>query len=74
MFRHESVFVKPGAGRVVPLPVPGGSIKVPAEGKVIERDFHVERLISCGDLVVGKLPAAPSADEPVAETSKVKGA
>jgi hypothetical protein len=55
----EKVFVVPGAGVKVPLPLPGGG-HVPKGGKLLERSFSIERLITSGDLVVGTAPA----DEP----------
>lgn len=77
MVERAKVFVTPGPGRKVPLPIPGGGL-VPAEGDTVVQTTAVTRLIASGDLVVGKAPegappvtkstarnkAAPAAAEP----------
>ncbi len=68
MYELPKVYVKPGEGRKVPLPVPGGEI-IPGLGKEVRRTAAVERLIASGDLVV---PDAPKAEAPAAAV-KEKG-
>ena len=50
------VFVKPGEGVKVPLPIPGGQGLVPKEGREVVRDLNVERLLRTRDLVEAKPP------------------
>lgn len=52
------IFVVPGAGRKMPLPIPGSNAAVPAEGRLVLNSFAVQRLLRCGDLVAGAAPAA----------------
>lgn len=47
----EKIFVKPGVGRKVPLPIPGTGDKVPAEGKSVVKSRAVRRLLIAKDLV-----------------------
>lgn len=75
MLKIEKVYVVPGAGRKVPLPLPGGGF-VPAAGKSLPRATRIERLITSGDLVVTDPPtsAAPAATEvPAAGDASVPG-
>jgi hypothetical protein len=69
MYQVESVFVVPGAGRLVPLPLPGGG-SVPAEGKSVQRTMAVERLITTGDLVIPPAPES-EADRLTAEAAQL---
>jgi hypothetical protein len=55
MTEQNKVFVTPGAGRKVPLPLPGGG-SVPAGGATVVKTLHVVRLIASGDLVEGTAP------------------
>jgi hypothetical protein len=80
--KFPKVFVKPGEGRRVPLPLPGRLGSVPAAGRMVAKDFAIQRLIRNGDLVVGAPPAAAPetpapapapAAEAAAATQKVKG-
>jgi hypothetical protein len=85
MFSYDKIFVTVGAGRKVPLPIPGGG-SVSGLGNFINRTMEVERLLANGDLVLGKppapepaapTPAAPPAPEPAAapaatDTAKAK--
>lgn len=54
---QTKVFVVPGAGRKMPLPVPGDKISVPAEGRLVIKSLAVMRLLRCGDLVEQSAPA-----------------
>ena len=85
MYRTERIFVVPGAGVKVPLPLPGGG-NVPAAGRFVDKDFAVIRLLKAKDLVEGKPPEvevattqttappdAPAADAALAAPAKVKG-
>ena len=80
MTKAEKIFVKIGAGRHVPLPVPGSKISVPAEGCLVPFSMAVRRLLNCGDLVRATAPekAAPAkasapAKAPAALTDDAKG-
>ncbi len=57
----EKIFVKPGEGRKVPLPIPGTNVRVPADGLNVVKDFAVIRLLRTGDLVAGDKPGAAPA-------------
>jgi hypothetical protein len=84
MLRPERIFVVPGAGVKVPLPLPGGG-NVPAAGKFVDKSLSVLRLLAVGDLVEGKppeaevatvqttAPAEPPAEAALAPAGKVKG-
>ncbi len=76
MFEYEKIFVTVGAGRKVPLPLPGGGA-VPGLGGYVRRDMEVERLLANGDLVAGSPPApeqeTPPAVMPDAPTKAAKG-
>lgn len=63
MLKIEKIYVVPGAGRKVPLPLPGGGF-VPAAGKSLPRTTRIERLIASGDLVVSNAPASEAAAAP----------
>jgi hypothetical protein len=60
MYELPKVFVKPGEGRKVPLPIAGGEI-IHGLGKLVTRTVAVERLIASGDLVVPEPPKAEPA-------------
>ena len=71
----EKIFVKPGEGRKVPLPIPGTSVKVPADGLNVVKGFAVIRLLRVGDLVPATPPAAaPAAPAPAAVSATTKSA
>lgn len=65
MVERAKVYVTPGKGVKVPLPIPGGG-SVPAEGATVVRNTAVNRLIAHGDLVVG---TAPPPGAPVTKTT-----
>jgi hypothetical protein len=60
-----TIFVVPGAGRKVPLPVPGGR-SVPAAGTYVTKTLAVTRLLRTGDLVE---TTAPEKAEPVTRST-----
>jgi hypothetical protein len=55
----DKIFVVPGEGRKVPLPLPGGGF-VPAAGAWVQKSMHVHRLIRSKDLVEAKPPEPPA--------------
>ncbi len=57
----EKIFVKPGEGRKVPLPIPGTNVRVPADGRTVVKDIAVIRLLRVGDLVKTEPPSAATA-------------
>ncbi len=64
MSLNDQVYVKPGPGRKVPLPIPGGEGVVPAEGKTVTKSRAVRRLLRTGDL---ELATAPATAKPAKE-------
>ena len=66
-FELPKVFVKPGKGVRVPLPLPGGLGNVPKEGREVIRSVAIERLITSKDLVEANNPAEAPVPEPKAE-------
>lgn len=72
MYNPEKIFVTVGAGRKVPLPIPGGGT-VPGLGGYVSRTMEVERLLANGDLVLGTAPAAETATPPDAAGKTAKG-
>lgn len=64
----QKLFVKPGEGRKVPLPIPGSNLRVPAEGMNVVKTIAVIRLLRVGDLIAVEAPApAPAAAKQAAK-------